>query len=985
MADILKNAGAVKAAAEDLRAESATNWVAFGYEGEETVVSILSTGSGDLKSVESYFQPEQVVFVVLGYQQDIDGYKTRKHIFISWVGTQVKPLIKSRSSQHKVALYNFIKPHLQLHAEIQATTPEEITEKVIAEKLTGSRLAEASDNANQTGTPSKSGGQTKFTFSDSAAADATIKAVGQNKQMWTTFGYDNADQDVLSVKSSGDDYAQFESSLDDDEVRYALLGVATEEEGEYKTIKYILVTWVGARVKPLIKARSSQHRVQLYDYIKQQVPLGAEMQVLSREELSLPLLRAKLSGQRGQIAADQTATPERAKPTRNEPKPVASSGEIPNLSWTQGSEQAEQLLKSLRDSNSTTTWIVIGYPDESSRDLTLQGHGAGGLSDAAVHFKEQSVNYLVLAISLGQENFEQLKYVFVAWVGPRAKPSIKVLSSQHRVALYAWINKIVPLAGEVQMMSAEDVSEELIKKKLIGTKILTADEMGGNTLTKKAGPKATSEKLEFADKEQADALFKDVRSDSSKTNWLAFGYHEQSGDKLAVLGHGEGALDELNAHVRDDNIVYAVLGVVQEQGDYSQVKYIFISWVGTDVKPLLKARASQIRVLLYTYVKSFMQLAGELQASAGADLTEKNLASKLIGSRMVSDEEAKTTERVERVSKSGTEKFELEHESEVQNKIRAIATSDYAKSHQATWVVLGSRGSSALSVLGEGQGSLEELRVFFTADAVVYAVLGYAVVEQVEDSAVTYITNKHLFVSWVGPEVKPLAKARSSQQRVPLYDYANKLIPMHGQLHVERAEDLDDAAVLEKLTGARTQVESKVNAEALRLKQKEMQQLQAQPKSPRQNSPTGSALVWKNEQQAVEGIKEVRNDTAAADWIAFGYQGDSDDIVVLGTGTGGLNAVKSHFNPADVVYVVLGITEDEKTEGYATLKYIFITWVGPEVKPLAKARSSQHRVLLYNFANQFLQLGAEYQALSSEDVNEQVLRAKLKGLRLSSQ
>jgi hypothetical protein len=36
------------------------NRVAFGYEGEETVVSILSTGSGDLKSVESYFKPDQV-------------------------------------------------------------------------------------------------------------------------------------------------------------------------------------------------------------------------------------------------------------------------------------------------------------------------------------------------------------------------------------------------------------------------------------------------------------------------------------------------------------------------------------------------------------------------------------------------------------------------------------------------------------------------------------------------------------------------------------------------------------------------------------------------------------------------------------------------------------------------------------------------------------------------------------------------------------
>jgi hypothetical protein len=75
----------------------------------------------------------------------------------------------------------------------------------------------------------------------------------------------------------------------------------------------------------------------------------------------------------------------------------------------------------------------------------------------------------------------------------------------------------VPLAGEMQMMSRDDVSEELVKKKLIGTKILREETGGGSGgVEKTPPPKATVEKLEFKDKNAVDALFTDVRNDHTK-------------------------------------------------------------------------------------------------------------------------------------------------------------------------------------------------------------------------------------------------------------------------------------------------------------------------------------------------------------------------------------------------------------------------------------------------------------------------------------
>jgi len=86
-----------------------------------------------------------------------------------------------------------------------------------------------------------------------------------------------------------------------------------------------------------------------------------------------------------------------------------------------------------------------------------------------------------------------------------------------------------------------------------------------------------------------------------------------------------------------------------------------------------------------------------------------------------------------------------------------------------------------------------------------------------------------------------------------------------------------------------------------------------------------------------------------------------------------------------VIYAIIGVREPEKTEGYATLKFVFVTYVGAQVKPLHKARSSQHRVALYNHAKKFVQLAAELQALSKEEVTEEALQAKIVGSRVKAE
>jgi hypothetical protein len=119
----------------------------------------------------------------------------------------------------------------------------------------------------------------------------------------------------------------------------------------------------------------------------------------------------------------------------------------------------------------------------------------------------------------------------------------------------------------------------------------------------------TDANLSFVNADEANGLLADVRNDNTPTNWVLFG-HE--GKSLKVLGSGSGGYAELEGFFQDEEIVYGVLGlqVADEDGgsEYKTTKYIFISWVGPKVKPLTKARSSQVRVALYKHAKVHLAL-----------------------------------------------------------------------------------------------------------------------------------------------------------------------------------------------------------------------------------------------------------------------------------------------------------------------------------------------------------------------------------------
>jgi hypothetical protein len=61
---------------------------------------------------------------------------------------------------------------------------------------------------------------------------------------------------------------------------------------------------------------------------------------------------------------------------------------------------------------------------------------------------------------------------------------------------------------------------------------------------------------------------------------------------LILLGSGNEGLSALKEMLKTDIVAYGLLRVTDIVDDISTVKFVFIQWVGEDVKPMSKAKIS---------------------------------------------------------------------------------------------------------------------------------------------------------------------------------------------------------------------------------------------------------------------------------------------------------------------------------------------------------------------------------------------------------
>ncbi|KAJ3388495.1 hypothetical protein HDU92_001454 [Lobulomyces angularis] len=122
---------------------------------------------------------------------------------------------------------------------------------------------------------------------------------------------------------------------------------------------------------------------------------------------------------------------------------------------------------------------------------------------------------------------------------------------------------------------------------------------------------------------EAQNSYEDVRDDKSATNWLLLGYSDDKKDELNLVGSGSGGLEELKSHLKPDQANFGYLRVTIGNDELSQrAKFVLVSWCGSEVKVMRKAKLSVHISDVKNVLKAF---AVEIAASDMDDLDSKKV------------------------------------------------------------------------------------------------------------------------------------------------------------------------------------------------------------------------------------------------------------------------------------------------------------------------------------------------------------------------
>jgi len=289
----------------------------------------------------------------------------------------------------------------------------------------------------------------------------------------------------------------------------------------------------------------------------------------------------------------------------------------------------------------------------------------------------------------------------------------------------------------------------------------------------------------------SDALYaalQEINDTQNKTDWLLLDYGTGKND-LQLTKKGNGGLEVFKRELRPDAVQYGVVQVLINSDDYNPVKNCLVAWIGPEVKAgLLKARAAGQRATLFdllTQKGNGIPIASQFAADKLEELSLDNIAHSITRISSKYGTAKKVTEERQIMSKGGstTEQLTVLEREDVEASLKAVHTS------KQDWTILSYvRGQkSHIELIATGSGGVEGLKPHWPADRIYYCVVRLMGEQE-----------KIVLLTLIGPEVKPMEKARSGVQRHEMSNFILSVIPLHGEYQPNDAGDLNSKTILSK-------------------------------------------------------------------------------------------------------------------------------------------------------------------------------------------
>jgi len=292
----------------------------------------------------------------------------------------------------------------------------------------------------------------------------------------------------------------------------------------------------------------------------------------------------------------------------------------------------------------------------------------------------------------------------------------------------------------------------------------------------------------------------------------------------------------------------------------------------------------------------------------------------------------------------------------------------------ASFTYEGNNTSNASIVLeGKGDGGLSALSSILKNDHISYALL--RVIDVIDE----HPTVKFVYITWIGSGVKFMQKAKITPHKGSATAFIGQA---HVSITAENLGEMTEEIVMNKVRDASGSNDRTLTGDGQRMAQPPARPAtnQAPPKPVATSSPSKPVSAPKpaptttathssssggsparkfdsgqKKNDAVlpsnkDAINAVRSDSDPTDWALYGYEGNSNNIVLVGSGSGGIDELKSHLDETKILYGLLRVVD--YYDATANTRFVYIVWVGERIPIMRKALITTHKGDVTGFIGQ---------------------------------
>eukprot|EP00026_Physarum_polycephalum_P007315 Phypoly_transcript_07374.p1 GENE.Phypoly_transcript_07374~~Phypoly_transcript_07374.p1 ORF type:complete len:495 (+),score=73.91 Phypoly_transcript_07374:131-1615(+) len=473
---------AVRNAIKDVRSDTTeTNWALITYEGPKSQTLVLAgSGKGGLNELAEHLQPDQVGYGLVRRTDRIDESETVKFAFILFIGDKVGTMQKARISVHAGAVKDFIG---QFHVDITATSTSELSDDILSRKIqdtsgSGTRVLDETGArvATKQGGPAKSASLPRSTSNSkdtlSFEDQDAIKQLRAGDVNWVLYTYSGGNSNTIVLKGKGTGGVdELVSHLDDTTVGYGLVRLI-ERIDESDTVKFAYINWTGDNIPRMLRARLGTHSGAVKEFLS---PYHVDINATQKSEVTEDIVRStvkKAAGTADHVIAKSSSGHSMggSGEYRSSPGRASSHGlaKPAVAQQTQGinlvsESEINGALQDVRSDASPINWALVTYDGPNSTALTLLGKGSGGLQEMTSYLKDDIVAYGLLREVEQYELTQNVRFVFVDWVGENIHRMLRAKLGTHSGAVKALFS---PYHVDLHPTTLSEITSDLVADKI---------------------------------------------------------------------------------------------------------------------------------------------------------------------------------------------------------------------------------------------------------------------------------------------------------------------------------------------------------------------------------------------------------------------------------------------------------------------------------------------------------------------------------------